>query len=267
MEVDLYKGSWALITGASSGLGAVFAAQLAARGAHLILTARSGQALATLARELEQRHGVQTAVIPHDLGVPGGAAGLCEAVDRLGHPVDHLISNAGFGAFGKVAEVSAAHLADMVRLNCEALVLLTAHFLPGLVARRRGGVIHVASVASFQPVPYQATYAATKALVLSFSEAVAEEVRGSGVRVLALCPGPVHTGFQAAAGADISPQQAAMVMSAEEVVAAGLRAYENGKDVVVPGLLNALGAWGVRLVPRRTVVRMAANLIRTKKKR
>lgn len=264
---DLFSETWVLVTGASSGLGEVFARQLAARKANLILTARSGDTLRALAASVEQAHGIQTAVIAQDLGATGGAAALCAAADLLGHPIEHLISNAGFGAFGTVATSDPARLADMVRLNCEALVVLTAHFLPGMVDRKRGGVIHVASVGSFQPVPYQATYGATKAFVLSFSEAVAEEVRDAGVRVLALCPGPVQTGFQAAAGADISPQQARMVLSAEEVVSTALHAYEAGKDTVVPGAYNAIGAWGVRLLPRRTVARIAGNMIRGKVRR
>jgi short-subunit dehydrogenase len=262
---NLFEGQWALITGASSGLGEQFARQLAARHANLILTARSRDKLETLAKELAQAHGIQTEVIALDLGETGGAARLCEAVDRLGHPVAHLVSNAGFGRYGPFLDGDVAHQAEMVRLNCEALMVLSHHFLRQMVARGSGGVIHLASVASFQAAPYMAVYAATKAFVLTFSEAVGEEVRGTGVRCLALCPGPVPTGFQQAAGAEIAASQRRAILSAEETVTRGLRAYERGRAVYIPGGMNRAGAIGSQLLPRAMVVRTVGKMMKGKK--
>jgi short-subunit dehydrogenase len=262
---DLFAGSWVLVTGASSGLGAEFARQLAARRAHLILTARSGDKLAALAQELAQAHAVETEVVALDLGAPGGAERLCAEVDRRGHAVAHLVSNAGFGAAGPFLDQEAARQAEMVRLNCEALTTLSHHFVRPMVAQGQGGVIHVASVASFQSAPYMAVYAATKAFVLSFSEGLAEELRKSGVRVMALCPGPVPTGFQAAAGADIAPSQRRSVLSAAETVRRGLRAYEQGKTVYIPGGLNRTGAVVSQLLPRAVVRRTVAKMMRDKR--
>jgi uncharacterized protein len=259
---DLFDGMWALVTGASSGLGEEFARQLAARRANLILTARSRDKLDALARALAAEHEIQAEVVTADLSASNGAAELCAAVDARGHAVEHLISNAGYGAWGPFLENDVARATGQVRLNCEALVALTHHFLAPMVARGSGGIVHLASVASFQPAAYMAVYAATKAFVLSFSEAIGEEVRASGVRVMALCPGPVPTGFQAVAGAQISQAQRRAVLSAEETVRRGLRAYEHGKDVYVPGGINRLGTIGVKLLPRGMVVRTVGKMMR-----
>ena len=260
--MDLYAGKWTLVTGASSGLGEEFAKQLAARRANLILTARSKGKLEELARTLAAAHHIETEVIAVDLGAGDGAAKLTQAVDRTRRPVEHVISNAGFGAFGPVVQAEPERLTGQVRLNCEALVALTRHFLPAMVERRSGGVLHVGSIAGFQPAPYLAVYAATKAFVLSFSEAVAEEVRESGVRVMVLCPGPVPTGFQQVAGAAISRAQRRAVLSAEETVRRGLAAYEQGKRLYVPGGMNRLGTVGVKLLPRGMVVRAVGRMMR-----
>jgi short-subunit dehydrogenase len=261
---DLFAGHWTLITGASSGLGEEFARQLAARRSNLILTARSKDKLEALGAELAAQHAVKTEVIALDLSAPGGDEALCAAVDRLGHPVTHLVSNAGFGTNGPF--VDSARQAEMVRLNCEALVTLSHHFVKPMLARRSGGVIHVASVASFQPAPFMSVYAATKAFVLTFSEGLAEELRGTGVRCSALCPGPVRTGFQAVAGSDIAPSQRFSVLSAEETVARGLRAYERNKAVFIPGGMNRLGAFGSWLTPRGILVRTVARMMRAKQR-
>jgi len=261
---DLFADTHALVTGASSGLGAEFARQLAARGAHLILTARRKEQLDALAGELRAAHRVQVDVIAHDLGAPGAAAILCEAVDRLGHPVRHLINNAGFGSGGPFRASDGARQAEMVRLNCEALVTLSHHFLPRLLDARAGGIVHVASVAGMQPVPYMAVYGATKAFVLSFSLALSEEAREAGVRVLALCPGPVPTGFQKASGLGTAPSQRRAVLSAEETVRRGLEAYARGKALLVPGRLNKLGSVGSKLLPRTTLARMVGRMMKQK---
>jgi short-subunit dehydrogenase len=260
--VDLYAGTWALVTGASSGIGEEFARQLAARKANLILTARSTDKLRNLGRELIQRFGVQTRVVPLDLSRPGGAERLCITIDALNVVVDHLVNNAGFGAAGNFTDGVEPRAADMVRLNCEALTVLSRHFVSGMVERGRGGIIHVASIAGFQPVPYMAIYGATKAYVLSLSMAIHEEVRGKGVRVLALCPGPVPTGFQAVAGTRIAGGQEFAAMSAEETVRRGLDAYEDRKDVLVPGRANWLGTIGSKLLPRGILVKAVGEMMR-----
>ncbi|HZS35223.1 MAG TPA: SDR family oxidoreductase [Polyangia bacterium] len=259
---DLFERTWVLITGASSGMGLEFARRLAARKANLILTARSGDKLDALARELAQAHGIETETIALDLGAAGGADRLLAEVARRGRAVDHLISNAGFGSAGRFAEAPAAREAEMVRLNCEALLVLSRGILPQLLERRAGGILHVASIAGMQPVPFMATYGATKAFVLSFSLALSEETRGSGVRVMALCPGPVPTGFQQVTGYAISQSQKRAVLSAEETVARGLAAYERGRDVFIPGGLNTVGAWASKHLPVRTVTRMVGRMMR-----
>jgi short-subunit dehydrogenase len=262
--VDLFQGTWALVTGASSGIGEEFARQLAAKRANLILTARNEQKLRQLGRELIQRAGVQTRVVPIDLTRAGGTERLCIAVDALGLVVDHVVNNAGFGAAGKFHEGDEQRLADMVRLNCEAVTVLSRHFLPGMRERGRGGIINVASTAAFQPVPYMAVYGATKAFVVSLSAAMHEEARGSGVRVMALCPGPVPTGFQAAAGVklDVVPGQAITAMTAGDTVRRALEAYADRKDVCVPGTANSIGAVASKVLPRGLVVRAMAELMR-----
>jgi hypothetical protein len=262
---DLFAGQWTLITGASSGLGEEFARQLAARRANLILTARTQAKLESLAGELRDKHAIKTEVIPLDLGRPGGAGELCAAVDKTGHAVVHLVSNAGFGTYGAIADRDCARLGEMVRLNCEALTVLSCHFVKQMLARKSGGILHVASLASFQPAPFMGVYAASKAYVLSFSEALSEELRDTGVRCTALCPGPVQTGFQETAGAGISASQRRSILSAEETVAIGIRAYERNKAVVIPGGINRVGAFGSWLLPRGLVVRVAGRVMRGKK--
>jgi len=264
MKTVVWEGRWALITGASSGLGESFARQLAANKCNLVITARSEDKLRSLAAELSAQHGVAVEVVTCDLGAPGGAVKLCAAVDQLGHDIEHLVSNAGFGLGGPLVELDAARQGDMVRLNCEALTVLDAHFGRGMVARGSGGILHVASIAGYQPVPYMATYGATKAYVVSLSLALGEELRGAGVRVSALCPGPVATGFQAVAGRGIVPSQRRAVLSADDTVAAGLRAYAAGRDLCVPGGHNKLGAFAVKLLPRRMVLRAVGKMMRSK---
>ncbi len=258
---DIFSGSWVLITGASSGLGEEFARRLSARKANLILSARSKDKLDALARELAQAHGIDARVVVQDLGKPGGAQALCSQVDALKIPVDHLVSNAGYGSLSAFVESDPEWQAQMVRLNCEALVSLSRHFLPKMAARRGGGIIHLASVAGFLPLPYMTTYAATKAFVLNFSAALSAEVRGRGVRVLALCPGPVPTGFQKAAGITLQKGERLAVLSAQETVRRGLAAYEARKDVYVPGVVNRLTTLAVKFAPRGLVVSALARVM------
>jgi short-subunit dehydrogenase len=261
MTAKLAK-SWVLVTGASSGIGEEFARQLAAAGATLILTARSQDKLERLGRELSRQHGVEARVVIADLAEPGGAEALCRDVDALALPVEHLINNAGFGGTGPFADQDADQLGQMVRLNCEAVLTLARHFLPAMLARGKGGMVNVASTAAFQPMPFMAAYAATKAFVLSLSAALAEEVRGSGVHVTGLCPGPVPTGFQQRAR--ILPAGARRVaeLSATETVERGLRAYAAGRAVCITGAVNNVQAAVAKLLPRALAVRGIGNALK-----
>jgi short-subunit dehydrogenase len=218
----------ALITGASSGIGEQFARQLAGRGTNLILVARREDRLRKLADELPGT----AHVVPCDLAAD--ADSLHGRIRELGLDVDLLVNNAGFGTYGPFVQGDAARDAEQIRLNCEALVTLTHAFLPAMVERGRGGVINVCSTAGFQPIPYEAVYSATKAFALRFTEALNEELRGSGVRVLAVNPGPVPTEWQQIAGhedVDVVPGK----IEAAQVVSESLAAYDRGRRSVVPG--------------------------------
>jgi len=256
-----FTGSSALVTGASSGLGAEMARSLARRGANLVLTARSEERLQALASDLRRVNGVTVHVVPLDLAAADGAQQLLDAVSRLGIAIDHLLNNAGFGSGGALASLDAERQDGMVRLNAGAVVTLTRALLPGMLDRRRGGVLNVASTASFQPVPYMATYGATKAFVVSFTLALAEELRGTGVTAMALCPGPVLTGFQAAAGL-ARPGLAMAVLSAGRTVESGLDAYARGERLYVPGFVNGLQRLGSRLVPQPVTTWFTARAMR-----
>jgi short-subunit dehydrogenase len=246
----------ALVTGASSGIGEAFARRLAAMGKDLILVARREPVLEQLAQELTKQHGVETHVFVRDLARPRAAAGLFVDTERRELAVDLLVNNAGFARIGRFAELSLEEQGRMTRLNVNTLLELTRLYLPAMRLRRRGGIINVSSNSAFQPVPYMAVYAATKAFVLSFSQALAEEVRDDGIRVLALCPGATATEFWERAGAwQGRPDKMA---TPEEVVRAGLRAFDNGKVFFVPGALNGAAAFTAsRLLPRRLVARLA----------
>ena len=262
---DLFRDRWTLVTGASSGLGEQFARQLAARGSHLVLTARSRDSLVALAAQLGASQGVQTRVVVADLASPEGITALTEGVDALGLEIDHLVANAGFGTWGPFLDESAESQTQMVRLNVEALVALSHHFARGMAARGRGGLLLVASTASFQPTPMFAVYGATKAFVRSFGEATAEELAGTGVRVSVLCPGPVETGFQARAKIEIAPAQRGLVMEAAEVVRRGLDGYAAGQILVVPGVVNRLGATLASVAPSRLVVPLVRRINQTRR--
>jgi short-subunit dehydrogenase len=255
-----YAGRWALVTGASAGIGEAFAHALARRGMHVVLTARRAERLEELARALESRHGVRTAVVAADLGEPGAAERVWAEAGE-GREIHLLVNNAGFGAKGPFVELDRARQVEMVRLNCTALMELMHLALPEMQARRAGGIVNVASIAAFQPVPLLAAYAASKAFVLSLSQAVADEARGSGVRVVALCPGPVLTEFQQVAGTELSPGSPG-VLPAEEVAEAALEALEAGRDTVVPGAINHLGTVAARLFPRSWVLRAAKRMMK-----
>ncbi|GAB4215838.1 MAG: SDR family NAD(P)-dependent oxidoreductase [Roseiflexaceae bacterium] len=238
--MNSYQGKTALITGASSGIGEGFARELARRGMHLILVARSAGRLQQLADELSSRHRVQVTVLPFDLGQERAGERVYEAVAQRGLRVDLLVNNAGFGTHGRFEELDPARDHQQVMVNVTAVVDLTHAFVPDMLARGSGAVINVASTVSYQPTPYMAVYGASKAFVTSFSAALAEEYRGRGLRVLALCPGATATGFFDAVGGDSFAF--GRMRTPAQVVATALRALERGQSVVVDGLFNALVA-------------------------
>jgi uncharacterized protein len=257
-----YKGQRALVTGASAGIGAVFARELARRGADLVLVARSQGKLAALAEELSDSYGLAVDVVAADLAKPSAATELAESLRARDLQIDILVNNAGFGLFAPLDEADPAVLADMVQLNVGTLVDLTRLYLPGMLERDRGAIINVGSTAGFQPVPYMAVYGATKAFVLSFTEALWAETRGSGVRVTALCPGSTDTGFFDVAGDDA---QVGHRIAPERVVHAAFRALDRRSSSVVTG---GLESWMLtnssRLAPRQLVARMAERTMRPK---
>jgi short-subunit dehydrogenase len=257
-----FEGSRALVTGASSGLGEVFARELAARGADLVLVARSRDKLEALAEELRARPGVSVEVLACDLSVPGAGAGLAARLDERGVRIDVLVNNAGFGLFGLLHEVDPARASQQVQLNVAALTELTSAVLPQMLARDRGAIVNVASTAAFQPLPYMAVYGATKAYVLSFTEALWAETRGTGVRVTALCPGATATAFFDTASEHASIGRR---MAPEQVVAAAFTALSRRRCSVIAGLRNRLLAATPRLTPRQTVARISARTMRPKR--
>ena len=249
-----------LVTGASSGIGRELAKAFAADGSRLVLVARKRQALQQLADELRQAHKSQSEVLTADLAQPSTPARIFEHLQTNGTRVDVLINNAGFGAHGEFVKLPLERQLEMIQVNVTSLTHLTRLMLPSMLERRRGGVLNVASTAGFQPGPGMAVYYATKAFVLSLSEAIAEEVRGSGVTVSALCPGPTATNFNAAAGARFSRGFMRSAMSAEAVARMGHRAFRNGSSVAITGFRNKLLAFSTRLAPRAVVRRIVKGL-------
>lgn len=242
----------ALVTGASSGIGAEIARELARRGHAVALVARREDRLRSLATELESDHGVSAMPIGADLADPADRDSLAERIAAQNRSVEILVNNAGFGSRGEFAGNDRGRMVEMVRVNVEAVVDLTSRFLPGMAKRGRGAVINIASVASFQPLPGSATYAASKAFVLSFSEAIRTEQRGSGVSVTAVCPGPVKTEFTDAAGmGGVERDTPDLIwMSAEEIARHAVEGAEHDKRVVVPGALNRAQSIAGQHVPR-----------------
>ena len=243
-----------LITGASAGLGAEFARQCAARGEELVLVARRRDRLEAIAVETGNAH-----VIAADLSESDSAARLVGEVERLGFAVDTLINNAGFGLVGRFAELPLERQREMIDLNVATLTELAYLVLPAMIERGRGAILNLASTAAFQPGPYFGVYFATKAYVLSFTEALHQELKGSGVRVSALCPGPTATEFGGVAGFK-SARFNRFAADARSVVRAGLAGLDRNKAVVVPGLMNKAGAQSSRLIPRAAMRRIVARL-------
>jgi short-subunit dehydrogenase len=250
----------AVITGASGGLGYEFGRLLAERGHDLVLIARTGAPMEELAQWAEARHGVEVTVLPKDLSHPGAGGEVAEELAERRLEPDVLINNAGFTQLSPFAESDEHVLLSLLRVNIEALTLLTRRVLPGMVERRRGRVVNMASNAAFQPGPYMASYYASKAYVLHFSIALAEELRGSGVTATALAPGPTATGFQARA----SMQNARLVKgrklpTAAEVAEWGWAEVERGKPFAVYQTQWKVAAFGTRFLPRSMAARLAAR--------
>ncbi|MEP6718299.1 MAG: SDR family oxidoreductase [bacterium] len=249
-----------LITGASSGIGEVFARRLAARGRNVLLVARSEEKLVTLCNELGRSNSIRAQHVALDLSLPESPARLFEETEKRGLSIDLLVNNAGFGSFGDFSKADLARELNMIDLNVESLVELTYRFLQPMRERKQGAIINVASTAAFQAVPFMATYAATKAFVLSFSEALWEENRPHGIKVMALCPGVTETNFFEAAHGQKPPARASQ--TPEEVVETALRGLARGKSHIISGWINRAMTESERLVPRSLVTRMAGRMMR-----
>jgi uncharacterized protein len=258
-----WRGKWALVTGASAGIGEALAEELAQGGTSIVLTARRKDRLDALAQRLAATYKIQTQVFPADLADPASSERIFAFTRGKGIEIDLLINNAGFGKYGEFHSVAKERLLEMVQVNCAAVVHLTYLFVQGMVVRRRGDILILASTASFQAVPYISTYAATKAFDLLFAEGLAEELKPYGIRVCALCPGSTESEFHVVAGQDkfIHREE-----TAQKVARTGLKALAAGKSYVISGLGNYLGAHGERLVPRRFVTRTAARMFKPKEK-
>ena len=245
----------ALITGASAGLGVEFARQLARRGQRLVLAARRQDRLEAVAAEVGNAR-----VVAIDLSEPGAAARLVADCDSAGEEIDLLVNNAGFGLRGPFVRLDADRQREMIDLNVAALTDLCRLVAPRLAERKSGAILNVASTAAFQPGPKMAVYFATKAYVLSFTEALHEELKPHGVKVSALCPGPTKTEFGEVAGFGQDSRFDKIAMSAEEVVRLGLAGLDANRAVVITGALNKAGAWGTRILPRSTIRKIAGAL-------
>jgi len=252
-----------LVTGASSGIGEEIAGLLAARGLGITLVARTESKLRALADKLVARHGVRVEVLPTDLTDAGARAELPARVEALGLSVNVLVNNAGFSTLGPVYRSDPDRELAMIRTDVEAVVHLCSLFTPGMVDRRSGCILNVASTAAFQPIPGQAGYGASKAFVLSYSHAIREELRSHGVSVTALCPGPVETGFAEAAGIDPEEMAGAMPkvfwVPVAEVAEVGVRGMDDNRAVAIPGLPNKVSAAFGWLSPRRVLLPMVAK--------
>jgi short-subunit dehydrogenase len=251
-----------LITGASSGIGAAFARKIAKRGRNVLLVARSEDKLIALCNELGRLSGVRAQYVVMDLSAPDAGVRLLEETQKRELTIDMLVNNAGFGSMGDFAKLDLPTELEIIDLNVKSLVDLTYRFLAPMRERRQGTIINVASTAAFQGVPFMATYAATKAFVLSFSEALSEENRQHGIRVLALCPGVTDTNFFAASKIDRPPMRT--VQTAEEVVDTALRGLARGKSVVISGWANWFVVEAERVVPRSVVTKVAAKALRSR---
>lgn len=245
-----------LVTGASGGIGEGLARRFAKDGARLVLVARNADRLHRLAGELQSAHGVEHVVIPLDLSVAGSAATLYEELQRRGLVIDILVNNAGFGRNDYFTAISVTDHLEMVQLNITTLIQLTRLILPQMIERRQGGILNVGSTAAFQPGPYSTVYFATKAFVLSFSEGLWQELQEHKVSVTCLCPGPTRTDFGARSRMDKNWNFIHGSMSVDAVCDAGYRGFRRRKCIVIPGILNWILAFSVRITPRPLILRL-----------
>jgi short-subunit dehydrogenase len=249
------RGKTALITGASVGIGRDLAELFARDGHHLVLTARNESQLQELATKLRDQYQVNVEVIVQDLSASGASQLIFEQLQSK--TIDYLVNNAGFGTHGPFADAEIQSQLAMLQVNIIALTHLTSLFLPAMLARKTGRILNVASLAAFLPGPFMAVYYATKAYVLSFSEALSSEIAGTGVTVTALCPGPVRTEFQKRAGIDEVPRGKGNATSSMEVAEIGYNAMMSGRRVVVAGFINKLSAFAIRFIPRSAAAAIA----------
>lgn len=255
---------WALITGASSGLGAEFARQLAARGMHLILVARRRELMVELAEDLHTKHGTRCEIIVSDLSDPAEPLRILNEIKTKGIDIGVLVNNAGFGVVGEVNQADVDRLLEMIRLNISALTELTYRVLPRMLEREYGAILNVSSLSAFQPVAYMGVYAASKAFVLHFSEALHCELHDRGITVTAVCPGVTRTNFFDVAGAPGWLQKHSS-LPVETVVKAALKAMRRGRQYVVPGWRNYLLTLLVRIATRRRVVKESTRFFRPRR--
>ncbi len=261
--LDSYADRWALVTGASSGIGEEFAHRLAARGMHLVLTARREDRLNQLAEDLHTRHGTRSIVLPADLEQPEAVPRLLRSIAEQDVTIELLVNNAGFAVVDSVESTDPRRVQEMLRLNVESLTSLVYGVLPGMLEREHGAIVNVSSVAGFQPVAYMGAYAASKAYVLHFSEALWAEVRDRGVTVTALCPGVTKTDFFDVAGVGGWLKKRA-AMSPEEVVRIALKGLERRRPSVTCGWRDFFTSLLVRMTPRKLVVTESMKYFRPK---
>jgi len=261
MSSNEQKRPLALVTGASSGIGWELAQVLAAHGYDLVLVARREERLQQLAEVLTQKHGAATQVLAIDLSQPGAAAQIKAELTAREAEIDVLVNNAGFSHHGPVTQVPVERLHAIVQVNIVALMELTRMIAPCMMARGRGRILNVSSVVGFTPTPFATVYAATKAFVTSFSEALAEELVGTGVTVAALCPGTTKTEFAEAAGMTKTIAFRSGAMSAKEVAEIGYAGMMRGERIVIAGRMNWWMVFGVRFAPRKLVTRIAKKIM------
>ena len=261
VDSGVLHGRMALVTGASSGLGTDFARELAARGCDLILVARREEQLRAVAGEIGGRYGAAVAIVPLDLTAPDAPRQLYDRVRALGREVDVLVNNAGYGLYGPFLEIPWERERNMLELDIAVPVHLAKLFVPGMVARRFGFVLQLASIGAYQPSPLYASYSAAKSFILNWGEALAWELRETGVRCTVLSPGITATEFLAVSGQRATPYQRLMMMRSRDVVRIGIDSMLQGRPSVVPGRLNALSVWSNRLLPRRLATAVAGRLM------
>lgn len=254
------RPDYALVTGASRGLGRCFARTLAARKQNLVLVARSGEKLEALAHELRTTHGIQVETIPFDLAQVGAGQQLADELTRRGLQVDLLVNNAGFGDQGRFLQLSLERQLQAIILQNHTVVELTHQLLPAMIDRRRGGIITVSSVAGFQPIPFASVYSATKAFLTTFSLALEAELKRFGVRVVTVCPGRLRVAPEDAENSGDRKKFPGGEQTHEDVVNEALRAFDRGRGLVIPGAINKFAAFAERFIPRSQVARLIKRI-------